>query len=93
MRLTLLVYQLYLPGSHSLKDKRKVLKSILDRLVTRLKVSVAEVGYQDQWQRATLAVAWVAADGSGTDARVTAVDKVVSLSGEVEVLQVDKSDY
>ncbi len=56
--------RLVLRDSHSLKDKRHVLKSIKDRLSNKFNVSVAEVGRQDEWQQATLGVAMV-----GTDSR------------------------
>ncbi len=56
--------RLVLRDSHSLKDKRQVLKSIKDRLSNKFNVSIAEVDHQDEWQQATLGVAMV-----GTDTR------------------------
>ena len=47
--------ELYFPASNSLKEKRKILKSLKDRLRTRHNISVAEVEGQDLWQRSTLA--------------------------------------
>lgn len=49
--------------SSSLKDKRQVIRSVKDRLRSRFNASVAEVDYQDLWQRATIGVAVVAVDG------------------------------
>lgn len=51
------------PGSHSLKEKRHVVKSVKDRIGARFNVSVAEVDFQDLWQRGALGVAVVATDG------------------------------
>ncbi len=42
-------------GSKSLKDKRRVIKSGLSRIQSRLNLSVAEVGYQDDRQLTNLA--------------------------------------
>jgi uncharacterized protein YlxP (DUF503 family) len=42
--------------AQSLKDKRAVLQRILTRLRQRYNVSVAEIGYQDLWQRAEIAI-------------------------------------
>jgi uncharacterized protein YlxP (DUF503 family) len=56
-------FELHLPAAHSLKEKRQVVRSIKERLRERLRASVAEVEYQDLWQRAALGVAVVAADG------------------------------
>ncbi len=48
-----------IPGSRSLKDRRRVVKAIKDRLRARLPVSVAEVGELELHQVATLGVAMV----------------------------------
>ena len=50
---------LHLPESRSLKDKRRVVQSLKERIQSRFNVSVAEVEYQDLWQRCTLAAAVV----------------------------------
>ena len=51
--------EIHLPYSRSLKDKRKVLKSLKDRLRGRHNISLAEVDGQDLWQRAVLGIAAV----------------------------------
>ena len=53
---------LQIPGARSLKDRRKVVKGLKDRLRARLPVSVAEVGDVEAWQVATLGVAVVSGD-------------------------------
>jgi uncharacterized protein len=52
-----LVIELHFPDAGSLKAKRKELSSIKAQLHGRLGVAVAETGYQDLWQRATLTAA------------------------------------
>jgi len=56
--------ELQVPDSGSLKDKRRIIKSAMARVRNEFNVSVAEVGHQDSWQLATLAVACVASDAS-----------------------------
>ncbi len=56
---------LHVPGSRSLKDRRRVVSSLKDRLVARHKASVAEVGHLEAHDRAVLAVTVV-----GNDARL-----------------------
>ncbi len=51
-----------LPENGSLKDKRRILKSITSRVTNRFKVSVAEVDDQDLWQLATLGISCVSND-------------------------------
>jgi hypothetical protein len=49
--------RLHLPDSHSLKDKRQVIKSVLARVRERFEVAAAEVADQEAWQMATLGLA------------------------------------
>ena len=51
--------KLHLPGSQSLKGKRRIVKSIISRLRSQHNISVAEVDDQDLWQLATLGIACV----------------------------------
>ena len=63
MRIGVATVQLRIPASHSLKDKRQVVRSAIQRLRQRFNVSVAEVGTLDEWQSTTLGIACVANDG------------------------------
>jgi uncharacterized protein YlxP (DUF503 family) len=56
--------ELFIRDSQSLKDKRQVLHSLKDRLRGKFNLSVAEVDGQDLWQKAVLALACVANEGS-----------------------------
>ena len=55
--------ELFIPESQSLKDKRRVLLSLKDRLREKFNLSVAEVDRQDLWQKAVLGLACVANEG------------------------------
>ncbi|MBE3099283.1 MAG: DUF503 domain-containing protein [Planctomycetes bacterium] len=68
----LLSVELHLPGAHSLKDKRMVLRGIKDRL-RKFNVAVAEVGHQDLWQRAGLGIVTVATTNAHADRELAAV--------------------
>lgn len=56
--------ELIIPGANSLKEKRMVLRSVLDRLRGRFHVSMAEVGNQDLHQRASIGFAVVSNEGA-----------------------------
>jgi len=58
----LVTIDLEIPASVSLKDKRRVIKSVITRVRNTFNVSIAEVGHQDHWQLATLAVVCVSTD-------------------------------
>jgi uncharacterized protein YlxP (DUF503 family) len=62
MIIAVLTVDMYLPGSTSLKDKRAILRRLKDRLANKFNISIAEVDYQDKWQRAQLGVAQVGND-------------------------------
>ena len=60
-----------IPESRSLKDKRSVLRSLKDRVLNKMNVSVAEVGRQDTWQFSELAFVTVAAESSIVQSRIS----------------------
>ena len=62
-----------IPGSNSLKDKRRVVKSLKDSTVNRMNVSVAEVGQHDVWNRAELAFVTVAAEKKVVEKRISQI--------------------
>lgn len=53
---------LHIPNSNSLKHKRHIVKSIIDKVKNRFNVSVAEVDSLDLWQKATLGIVCVNSD-------------------------------
>jgi len=50
---------LHLPDSHSLKEKRQIVKSIIARVHNQFEVAIAEVENNDRWQIATLGMSCV----------------------------------
>ncbi|HEV2582901.1 MAG TPA: DUF503 domain-containing protein [Ktedonobacteraceae bacterium] len=58
---------LHLPGCHSLKEKRQVVKSLMARVRNRFEVAIAEVEEQDRWQTAVLGVTCVSNSSQHAD--------------------------
>lgn len=56
MVIGLLVLEIFLPHSRSLKDKRKVLNTLRGRVHARFNAAFAELDFQDKWQRARLGI-------------------------------------
>lgn len=56
MPVGLLTLELHLPEAQSLKDKRQVVRSLKDRLRGNFNVAVAELDFQDIWQRSVVGV-------------------------------------
>lgn len=79
-------FELFLPDCHTLKQKRAVLRPVLDGLQRRHHVAAAEVGMQDKWQRADIAAATVAGTHSHVQDVLDAVERFVWSFPELEVL-------
>jgi uncharacterized protein YlxP (DUF503 family) len=69
---------LEIPASQSLKDKRRVVKSILAKVRNQYNVSVAEVDANDAWQSAVLGIACVSNDATYAHRLLT---KIVEMIG------------
>jgi hypothetical protein len=78
--------QLRLPASHSLKDKRQVLRSLTARVRHDFNVSIAEVDELAAWQSATLGIACVSSDRDYAHGLLTKVaDAIASYRLDAEV--------
>jgi uncharacterized protein YlxP (DUF503 family) len=87
MRVGTLEVDFRIPGSDSLKAKRKVMSSLRDRIRARFPVAVAEVGHQELYARGLLGVAAVGGNGGLVE---RALDEIVRLiESDVRVLIVD----
>lgn len=69
-----LTLELHIEDSHSLKDKRHVVKGLKDRLRHKFNVSVAEIAGQDTWQRSVIAAVTVSADRAYAEQLLQAVE-------------------
>ena len=89
MHVGLLVVDCWVPGSHSLKDKRRALQSVVTRLKRSFNIAVCETDYQDQWQRARLAVVTVNTDAHMIERAFGLIGEFVERSRDLEVLSTD----
>jgi hypothetical protein len=80
----------HIGASQSLKDRRQVVRALLDGARRRFGVSVAEVGGQDTWQRATLGFAVAAATPSLALEVIDEVERFVWSHPELDVLAADR---
>jgi hypothetical protein len=80
------VFELFIPDCHTLKQKRAVVRPIVDGLYRRFRVSSAEVGQQEKWQRADIGVAVVSSSESHAIDVLGQVERFVWSFPEVEVL-------
>jgi uncharacterized protein len=79
-------WDLHLPGCHSLKEKRSVLKPLTSGLRRTLNVSVAETAHQDSWQRAEVVCAAVGSDRTVVEETLRAADRLVEDADGVRIM-------
>ena len=86
MYASVLIVDLRLPLTDSLKAKRAVITPILEGARRRQRVAVSEVGHQDTWRRSELAFATVASSEHQAREVLDAVERFVWSFPEVEVV-------
>ena len=86
-----LVWELEIVGAQSLKDKRRVVKSMKERLQSRFRVSAAETAHQDLWQRAEITACVVSGDRRHVDEVLSSMDRLVVEDMRARVIQSKRS--
>lgn len=81
-----LTVELFMGEASSLKEKRKILKSLLERIRNRFRVSAAEVGAWDSWQRSTIGIAFVSCESSHASRVLAAIVNFIERQGTVQIL-------
>jgi uncharacterized protein YlxP (DUF503 family) len=85
--------ELYLLESNSLKEKRQVIRSIIERLKNRFNISIAEVGCQDALRRAEIGLAVVSNETIHLEKVIGKVVNFIESNGQVEIIKMDKDIY
>lgn len=79
-------FSLKLYGCQSLKEKRFIIKSLIGRLLHRFKISVAEVGEQELWQKSTIGIAMVSSNKVLIEQTFSKVMTFIEHDGRVEIV-------
>ncbi len=93
MRVCAAVFDLQIPDSASLKDKRKQVKGIVDSFRNNFNVSASEVAYQDKWQRAAIGVVWVSMTPPKDDSLFSSLESLIHSRFDVVLLGVERCSY
>jgi len=92
MRVAALRVELHLPAPQSIKEKRAILRPIIEGLRRLGSYSVAEVDHHDSWQRATIGVAIAAPDGASLARHVTKLRRSLGARLDIEVVDIFMSE-
>ena len=93
MRVGTLRIDFRIPGSDSLKAKRKVMASLKDRIRTRFPVAVAEVGHQDLRARGMIGVAAVGEEGGLVERTLDEIRRVIESDPRVLVVEALRDSF
>ena len=76
------IFKLFIPHSNSLKTKRRVVKSLVDRIRHRFNVSVIELSGNDVWQRADFCLASLSNQYEMALKELTEIEKMISFNSD-----------
>ncbi len=80
------VFELHLPRSRSLKEKRRVVKSLTERIHRRHRVSVAETDFHDLRQRAEIGIAAVGTSHHRLERQMDAIRRLADEESDAILL-------
>jgi uncharacterized protein YlxP (DUF503 family) len=81
-----LTIELFIPSSASLKEKRFVLKSLKDRLKNKFNVSVAEIDFQEKWQRSMMGIAVIGNEQSHVEQSLQQIFRYIDDAEYYEII-------
>ncbi len=82
--------KLHLPDNHSLKEKRRVVKSLMSKLRNQFNISIAEVEDNNLWQIATIGISCVSNSNIHVDDTLNSVmDFIRQYYPELEIIEHD----
>ncbi len=87
MIIGVLTVDIFLPGCTSLKEKRMAIRSLKDKVRHKYNVSIAEVDFQDKWQRARLGIAQVGGSYQIIEKNVNSIFSIIEHNGMMEVIE------
>jgi hypothetical protein len=77
------------PGARSLKDKRRVTKSLTERMRNRFNCSVSETEYQDLWQRGRVSACVISGDSRHANQQLNEIARFASNHAGAEILDIE----
>ena len=93
MLVGLLTVHIHLRGIDSLKGKRKIIKSLIERLRGRFNASVSEVAAQDSKQLAVVGVSAISNEGSHLDEQLDKITNFIVNDGRFYVGRIDRETF
>ena len=93
MMIGLLEIDLFAEEFHSLKDKRRLLSSLKERLKNKFNIAVAESDYQDLWQKAQLSVVAIGPNRTFLETTFQQIEEFIDLNYAVQISRLKVQYY
>lgn len=88
MYIGVLRIELYIGGSFSLKDKRRIIKSLIERIKNKFNVSAAETGKMDNWNYSQLGISCVSNEAGHCDSMLNSVINFIENNGDCQIVDI-----
>jgi len=88
MYIGVLQMELFLGEPQSLKDKRRIIKSLIERIKNKFNVAVAETGKLDSWNYCQLSMVCISNEAGHSDSMLNSVVNFVEVQGNVEITDI-----
>lgn len=83
----------FIPSAASLKDKRRVVKSVIARTIDKFKISCIEADYNDLWQKSLIGIAFVSKDGTQADKVENSIRTFYESNYDFEIIDMKFEKY
>jgi uncharacterized protein YlxP (DUF503 family) len=88
-----LTLEIFLPNATNLKEKRRIVNSLKDNLRNNFKISVAEVDYEDLWQRSKFLIAIASKDHLNLERKIQKIFEFLKDNSEIEITSFKKEYF
>ncbi|MDD4028142.1 MAG: DUF503 domain-containing protein [Caldisericia bacterium] len=85
--IALLTVEMRLPGIQSLKEKRRILQSMIQKMKSKFNVAVSETDLQDTWQRAELSIVSINTSWNELQRTIGYIQNWIQSQYEIEVIE------
>lgn len=82
--------EIFIFNSNSLKSKRSVVKSIIEKSKNRFNISIAEVGDNDKWQKSIIAISTISNEQKIVEETIEKVINFFDSYSEIEIISIKR---
>ena len=86
--LAVISIEFLIPESRSLKTKRKITKSLIDRIRNKYNASVSEIGYLDKWQRSVIGISMISNNRQLIEKGYASIEQVFREVSEIDLVAI-----